>query len=109
VRSRGQETISQPIPHHRKKKTNPFHTKIGKILIKNIFQLKLGIKKFLNSFTFKKMKKTNFKLFTMFLAGIAFSAMTVLAATISISTNFEDGVTQYLKKLVILKRITLLE
>jgi hypothetical protein len=39
----------------------------------------------------------------MFLAGIAFSAMTVLAATISISTNFEDGVTQYLKKLVILK------
>jgi hypothetical protein len=103
VRSRGQETISQPIPHHRKKKTNPFHTKIGKILIKNIFQLKLGIKKFLNSFTFKKMNKTNFKLFTMFLAGIAFSAMTVLAATISISTNFEDGVTQYLKKLVILK------
>jgi len=49
------------------------------------------------------MNKTNFKLFTMFLAGIAFSAMTVLAATISISTNFEDGVTQYLKKLVILK------
>ncbi|HPC34586.1 MAG TPA: hypothetical protein PLP73_02900, partial [Candidatus Absconditabacterales bacterium] len=49
------------------------------------------------------MNKTNFKLFTMFLAGIAFSAMTVLAATISISTNFEDGMTQYLKKLVILK------
>lgn len=48
------------------------------------------------------MKKTNFKLFTMFLAGIAFSALTVFAATISISTNFEDGAIQYLKKLVIL-------
>lgn len=48
------------------------------------------------------MNKTNFKLFTMFLAGIAFSALTVFAATISISTNFEDGAIQYLKKLVIL-------
>ena len=38
----------------------------------------------------------------MFLAGIAFSALTVFAATISISTNFEDGAIQYLKKLVIL-------
>ncbi len=98
--------VRNPLPTHttsQKKKQTHFIPKSVKSLIKNHFQLKLGIKKFLNSFTFKKMNKTNFKLFTMFLAGIAFSAMTVLAATISISTNFEDGVTQYLKKLVILK------
>lgn len=46
------------------------------------------------------MKKTNFKLFTMFLAGILFSSIAVFAATISVSTNFGSAI-QYLQKLVI--------
>jgi hypothetical protein len=47
------------------------------------------------------MKKTNFKLFTMFLAGILFSTFAVFAATISVPTNFTTNAVQYLQKLVL--------
>jgi hypothetical protein len=47
------------------------------------------------------MKHTNIKLFTMFLAGILFSAITVFAATINVSTNFTTSAVQHLQSLVI--------
>lgn len=47
------------------------------------------------------MKKTNFKLFTMFLAGILFSTFAVFAATISVPTNFTTNAVQYLQQLVL--------
>ena len=48
------------------------------------------------------MKNVNIKLFTMFLAGILFSAITVFAATVNVSTNFSSNAIQYLQKLVLI-------
>ena len=47
------------------------------------------------------MKNANIKLFIVFLAGILFSAITVFAATVNVSTNFSSNAVQYLQRLVI--------
>ncbi len=47
------------------------------------------------------MKHTQTKFFITFLAGILFSAVTVFAATVNVSTNFTSNAVQYLQKLVV--------
>ena len=47
------------------------------------------------------MKHSNLKLFIMFAAGILFSAITVFAATVNVTTNFTAKTVQFLQQLVL--------